>query len=108
VLLVAAGAGVYGLVRNLQTTSNIRALDNLCNSVGYAIQLAYDHRGNLGTFHTMVDRDAAVAGGRALSATTGFEASVQDHRSLAAEQDLARLVVICGSNGSPISTPVTT
>jgi hypothetical protein len=108
VLLAVSGAGVYGLVRNLQTTSNIRALDNLCSSVGYAIQLAYDHKGNLATFHKMVDKDAAGAGSQALSDTNGFEASVEDHRSLIAAKDLAKLVAICSSNGSPISTPVTT
>ena len=107
VLLVASGAGAYGLVRNLQATSNIRALDNLCSSVGYAIQLAYNHRGNLGTFHKMVDKDATAAGDRALSDTTGFEVSVKDGRTLRAEQDLTKLVAICDSNGSPISTPVT-
>ena len=62
-LLVAAGTGVYALVQNLKTSSSVTALDNLCNSVGYAVQLAYDHKGNLETFHKMVDREAAAAGG---------------------------------------------
>jgi hypothetical protein len=107
VFLVVIGSGTYGLVRNLETTSNIRALDNLCSSVGYAIQLAYDHKGNLATFHKMVDKDAAAAGGRARSDITGFEASVEDRRNLGAEENLTKLVEICDSNGSPISTPVT-
>jgi hypothetical protein len=107
VFLVVVGSGTYGLVRNLQTTSNIRALDNLCSSVGYAIQLAYDHKGNLATFHKMVDMDAVAAGGRARSDIAGFEVSVEDRRDLTAEEDLTKLVEICDSNGSPISTPVT-
>lgn len=107
IFVVVVGSGIFGLVRNLQTTSNIRALDNLCSSVGYAIQLAYDHKGNLATFHKMVDRDAAAAGSRAQSDTAGFEVSVEDRRTLSAEEDLTKLVEICDSNGSPISTPVT-
>jgi hypothetical protein len=106
-LLVAAGTGVYALVQNLKTSSTVTALDNLCNSVGYAVQLAYDHKGNLETFHKMVDRDAAAAGGRALSDTTRFELAVRDSQALSAEKDLAQLAAICDSNGSPISTPVT-
>ena len=107
-LLTAAGVGIYAFVYDLQSSSKTTAMDNFCNSVTLATQLAYDHKGNLETFHKLVDREARAVGGHVLSDTAGFELAVSHRDAASAQKYLGDLDSLCGSNGSPISTPVTT
>jgi hypothetical protein len=111
VLVVLAGAlavGIYAFVGDLDKSSTAKAMATFCNSVGAVMQLAYDHRGGLGTLHKMVDKDADAVGGHVLSDTRAFELALSRRDTAAAEKYLLQLDELCNSEGSPISTPLTT
>jgi hypothetical protein len=106
-LVGALGVGVYAFVQDLEKSSTAKGMGPFCNSVGEVMQLAYDHRGGLGTLHKLVDKDASAVGGRVLSDTRAFEAALNRRDTLAAQTYLVRLDELCSSEGSPISTPLT-
>ena len=108
VLVVALGDGIYAFVQDLDKISTAKGMDGFCSSVGDVMQLAYDHRGGLGTLHKLVDKDADAVGGRALSDTTAFERALSRRDTTAAQKYLLQLDELCNSAGSPISTPITT
>ncbi len=108
VLVLAAGVGAYAFFENLDSSSSVNAKDTFCNSVGLAMQLAYNHSGGLEQFRKLVDKDADAVGGRALTYTKDFERALDRDDIKSAEGYLAQLSALCDSNGSPISTPVTT
>jgi hypothetical protein len=93
-LVVALGVGIYAFVQELDKSSTTKAMGTFCNSVGLVMQLAYDDRGGLGTFHKVVDR--------------AFELALSRRDTATAQKYLLRLDELCSSEGSPISTPVTT
>ena len=64
--------------------------------------------GGLGTFHKVVDKDANAVGGRVQSDTRAFELALSRRDTATAQKYLLRLDELCSSEGSPISTPVTT
>jgi hypothetical protein len=107
-LVVALGVGIYAFVQELDKSSTTKAMGTFCNSVGLVMQLAYDHRGGLGTFHKVVDKDANAVGGRVRSDTRAFELALSRRDTATAQKYLLRLDELCSSEGSPISTPVTT
>jgi hypothetical protein len=107
-LVVALGVGIYAFVRELDKTSTAKGMATFCNSVGLVMQLAYDHKGGLGTLHELVDKDASDVGGRVLADTRGFELALSGRHTSAAQKYLLQLDELCRSEGSPISTPVTT
>ena len=107
-LIVTLGVGVYAFVQELDKSSTTKAMGTFCNSVGLVMQLVYDHRGGLGTFHKVVDKDANAVGGRVQSDTSAFELALSRRDTATAQKYLLRLDELCSSEGSPISTPVTT
>jgi hypothetical protein len=107
-LVVALGIGIYAFVQELDKTSTTKAMATFCNSVGLVMQLAYDHKGGLGTLHELVDKDAGAVGGHVLSDTRAFELALSRRDTSTAEKYLLQLDELCRSDGSPISTPVTT
>jgi hypothetical protein len=107
-LVLAAGVGAFAFFENLGSSSSVNAKDTFCNSVGLAMQLAYNHTGGLAQFRKLVDKDADEVGGRALTLTKDFERALGRDDIKSAEGYLAQLSALCDSNGSPISTPVTT
>ena len=107
-LVFALGVGIYAFIRDLDKSSTAKGMDSFCNSVGLAMQLAYDHQGGLSTLHKLVDKQAAVVGGHVLSDTRAFELALSQHHTAAAQKYLLQLDQLCNSDGSPISTPVTT
>ncbi len=108
VLAAAFAIGIYAFVGDLDKSSTAKAMDTFCNSVGGVMQLAYDHRGGLATLHQMVDKDADAVGGHVLSDTRAFELALSRRDTTAAEKYLLQLDELCNSEGSPISTPITT
>jgi hypothetical protein len=70
--------------------------------------LTYDHRAGLGTLHKMVDKDADAVGGQVLSDTRDFELALSRRDTTRAQKYLLQLDELCNSEGSPISTPITT
>ncbi len=108
VLIVALGVGIYAFVQELDKSSTAKAMATFCNSVGLVMQLAYDHKGGLGTFHKVVDKDANAVGGRVQSDTKAFELALGRRDTATAQKYLLRLDELCSSEGSPVSTPVTT
>jgi hypothetical protein len=108
VLAVALGAGIYAFVLDLQKSSTAKAMDSFCNSVGTVMQLAYDDRAGLGTLHKLVDKEARTVGGRVLSDTSAFELALSRRDIPAAQNYLVQLDELCRSEGSPVSTPLTT
>jgi hypothetical protein len=107
-LVVVLGVGIYAFVRELDKSSTAKSMATFCNSVGLVMQLAYDHEGGLGTLHKLVDKDAGAVGGHVLSDTRGFELALSRRDTSTAEKYLLQLDELCRSEGSPISTPVTT
>lgn len=107
-LIVALGVGIYAFVQELDKSSTAKAMGTFCNSVGLVMQLAYDHKGGLGTLHKLVDKDAGAVGGRVLSDTKAFELALSRRDTTTAQKYLLQLDGLCRSEGSPISAPVTT
>jgi hypothetical protein len=108
VLIVALGVGIYAFVQELDKSSTAKAMDTFCNSVGLMMQLAYDHRAGLDTFHKVVDKDANAVGGRVQSDTRALELALSRRDTATAQKYLLRLDELCSSEGSPVSAPVTT
>jgi hypothetical protein len=107
-LIVALTVGVYAFVQELDKSSTAKAMDTFCNSVGLVMQAAYDHKGGLGTLHKLVDKDADAVGGHVLADTKAFELALSRRDTGTAEKYLLQLDQLCSSEGSPISTPLTT
>jgi hypothetical protein len=107
-LVLALGVGVYGFVQDLDKSSTAKGMGSFCNSVGLVMQLAYERQGGLSTLHKLVDKQAAAVGGRVLSDTRAFELALSRHDTSTAQKYLLRLDGLCNSDGSPISTPLTT
>jgi hypothetical protein len=107
-LVIALGVGMYAFVQDLDTSSTAKAMATFCNSVGLVMQLAYDHKGGLGTLHKLVDKDAGAVGGHVLSDTRAFELALSRRDTTTAQKYLLQLDELCRSEGSPISTPLTT
>jgi hypothetical protein len=107
-LVVALGVGIYAFVQELDKSSTTSAMGSFCNSVGTAMQLAYDHKGGLETLHKLVDKEADAVGGHVLSDTRAFELALSRRNTATAEKYLVQLDQLCRSEGAPISTPVTT
>jgi hypothetical protein len=107
-LVIALAVGIYAFIQDLDKSSTASGMDTFCNSVGTVMQLAYDREGGLGTLHKMVDKDAEAVGGRVLSDTRSFELALSRGDTATAQKYLLQLGDLCGSEGSPISTPITT
>jgi hypothetical protein len=108
VLVGALAVGTYAFVGDLDSSSTAKAMDTFCSSVGAVMQLAYEHRGGLGTLHKLVDKDADAVGGQVLSDTKAFEVALSRRDTAGAEKRLLQLDELCNSEGSPISTPIST
>jgi hypothetical protein len=107
-LIAALTVGIYAFVQELDKSSTAKAMDTFCNSVGLVMQAAYDHKGGLGTLHKLVDNDADAVGGHVLADTKAFELALSRRDTGTAEKYLLQLDELCSSEGSPISSPVTT
>jgi hypothetical protein len=107
-LVIALVVGTYAFIQDLDTSSTASGMDTFCNSVGTVMQLTYDRHAGLGTLHKMVDKDAEAVGGRVLSDTRSFELALSRGDTSTAQKYLLQLDDLCGSEGSPISTPITT
>ena len=107
-LVLALGVGIYAFIQDLDKSSTAKSMDSFCNSVGTVMQLAYDRHGGLDTLHKMVDKDADAVGGRVLSDTKSFELALSRGDTSTAQKYLVQLDELCSSEGSPISTPLTT
>jgi hypothetical protein len=107
-LVLALGVGIYAFVQELDKTSTAKSMATFCNSVGLVMQLAYDHKGGLATLHRLVDKYASAVGGHVLSDTRAFELALGRRDTSSAQKYLLQLDGLCRSEGSPISTPLTT
>jgi hypothetical protein len=107
-LVFALGVGFYAFVQDLDKSSTAKGMGSFCNSVGLVMQLAYERQGGLRTLHKLVDKQAVAVGGRVLSDTRAFELALSRHDTSTAQTYLLRLDALCRSDGSPISTPITT
>ncbi len=107
-LVLALGVGIYAFVQDLDKSSTAKGMGSFCNSVGLVMQLAYERQGGLSTLHKLVDKQAAAVGGRVRSDTHAFELALSRHDTSTAQKYLLRLDELCRSDGSPISTPLTT